>query len=348
MSAVKLFLDDLTSFGQDTGHGNLLGVQTAMLPEDYASPEALYAKLAGYLAVAADKGWLRPDTIVIFPEYIGAWLVAVRQKRSVYQAQTIDGALRTLVLANLVRFLRARVRARGQDKIRDTVFRMQASRMAAAYQQVFGLLARTHPATIVAGSIILPEPQVINGQLSPGNGPLQNCAFVFHSDGSLDSQITRKVFPIRSEQPFLAAALPGQLPVYQTPAGRLGVLVCADSWYPQTYQAFAKQGAKLLAVPAYLSPDGIWDQPWAGYSGHSAPPEVDPADIGQISEGQAWLKYSLAGRMQTSGAVTGMQVFLRGRIWDLGSDGHAIAVTPHGVYEAAHIQGGALVNCWIS
>lgn len=348
MPSPQLFLDDLSSFGRDQGGGNLLGVQACMLPQDYASSAALHAKLDGYLAAAADKGWLGPKTIAIFPEYIGAWLVAANQNQSIYQAETVAAALRPIVLGNLLRFLAALIQARGQDKIKDAVFRMNAGEMAAAYQQVFASLASTYRVTIVAGSIVLPNPQVIDGRLLPGRGDLQNCSFVFHADGRLDEQATRKAYLIKTERPFLGAAPLAELPVYQTPAGRLGVLVCADSWYPQPYKTLAGQEVQILAVPDYLSPDGIWDKPWAGYSGHPAPSDVDAADIGRLSEGQAWLKYSLAGRMHSSSAATGMQAFLRGRIWDLGSDGHTIVVTSNGVFEAPHIQGGALVNCWIT
>jgi hypothetical protein len=273
--------------------------------------------------------------------------VAANQKQAVHQAETVDQALRPIVLGHLLRFLAALIQAHGQDKIKDAVFRINAGEMAAAYQQVFARLASTYRVTIVAGSILLPNPQVIDGRLLPGREDLQNCSFVFHADGRLDEQVTRKAYLIKSERPFLRAAQPAELPVYETPAGRLGVLVCADSWYPRPYQTLAEREVQILAVPDYLSPDGIWDKPWAGYSGHPAPPDVDAADVGSLSEGQAWLKYSLAGRMLSSGAATGMQVFLRGRIWDLGSDGHTIAVTPQGVFEAPHVQGGALVNCWL-
>jgi predicted amidohydrolase len=44
-----------------------------------------------------------------------------------------------------------------------------------------------------------------------------------------------------------------QLPVYETRAGRLGVLVCADSWYPAPYQYLKEQGVELLAVPSFVS-----------------------------------------------------------------------------------------------
>lgn len=77
------------------------------------------------------------------------------------------------------------------------------------------------------------------------------------------------------------------------------------------------------------------------------PDDVDPKDVGRLTEGQAWLKYSLPGRLRSSGANWGLTVFLRGALWDLGSDGHTIVVDGPAVTEAKHVSGAALVNCWL-
>jgi predicted amidohydrolase len=40
--------------------------------------------------------------------------------------------------------------------------------------------------------------------------------------------------------------------VVDTPAGRLGVLIGSDSWYPDNYRQLDEQGAQLVAVPAFV------------------------------------------------------------------------------------------------
>jgi hypothetical protein len=74
---------------------------------------------------------------------------------------------------------------------------------------------------------------------------------------------------------------------------------------------------------------------------------VDPEDIGRLTEGQAWLKYGLAGRLDDTGASYGMNVFLQGCLWDLGSDGHTIVIKSGELTEGAPSAGAAIVNCWL-
>jgi hypothetical protein len=206
-------------------------------------------------------------------------------------------------------------------------------------------LAREFGVTLAAGSAILPAPVVEADELRVGNGPLTNTAFLFRPDGSLHTDLTRKAYPIASELPFVTPAACAELPVYDTPAGRLGLLICADSWYPEPYRLLREQGVGLLAVLSFLSGNGAWERRWGGYDGAGAPEDVDPADVGSLSEGQAWHRYALKGRMTGSGALAGINVFLHGKMWDLGSDsGLTLALGPGGEAETSSRR-AALVNC---
>jgi len=88
--------------GADAGLGNLLGIQPAMTPAAYASADALFAKLAGYLDDAGRRGWVGPRTIAVFPEYIGTWLVVDGKSRSVQLALTEGQAWRKHALARRI------------------------------------------------------------------------------------------------------------------------------------------------------------------------------------------------------------------------------------------------------
>lgn len=55
--------------------------------------------------------------------------------------------------------------------------------MAEQYQTLFGGLAKEFGVTLVAGSIVLPEPAIDNGKLKLGSGPLYNSSVTFGSDG---------------------------------------------------------------------------------------------------------------------------------------------------------------------
>jgi hypothetical protein len=333
-------------FGEDTGNGNLLGIQPHMVPIDYASEERLYEKFDGYLRRSQAAGFVGEKTVVVLPEYLGVWLVAAGEKDSVYSARTVSDGVSRLVASKLVSFMRWLPFAGAPERARRALFYMKARSMAAIYHRTFSRLAREHGVTIVAGSIVLPDPRVADGVLCAVRGPLYNASVVYGPDGRARTPLVRKAFPIEEELRYLSAGSVEDLPVFETPAGRLGVLVCADSWHPEPYERLREKGAEIIAVPSFLRPDGQWGRPWEGCSG-AQPPDIDPADEGRLSEAQAWMKYALPGRMAQSGARAGINVFLRGRLWDLGSDGQALAVLGDTTYTGPDTEGGALVNLWL-
>jgi len=344
----NLHLTQIAEFGTKGKRGNLLGIEPYMLASDYASAEAFHARLSGYLNIAGQRGWLSEQTIVVWPEYIGTWLVVAGEGEKVWGAPAIRAAIQAMLLSHPLRFARAYLASREKDRVVASIFRLKAPAMAGAYHAVFARLAREYRVTMVAGSIVLPSPGVENGVVVAGKGPLYNSAAVYRPDGLAQARLVRKAFPIRAEQSFTAAAPVAELPVFDTPAGRLGVLICADSWYPEPYACLAAQGVELIAVPS----DGVtpqkWAGPWAGYDGWPAPADVDTRDVGVLSEAQAWRKYALAGRMASAGACCGINVFLRGELWDLDAHaGCATLVEGSTVYEAQG-GGGAVLNLWLS
>jgi len=333
--------------GSDRGRGNLLGVQPYLTPADYASESAFLERLRGYLEAARQAGWLNPRSVVVFPEYTGTWLVAAGGGPGVTQAATTSQAMRPLALRQPLAFLRRLLGSTERERVTAALFRLKARQVAEIYQRAFAGLAAQFGITIVAGSVLLPEPGVRDGVVIPGRGPLYNVSAVFGPDGRAHPRLARKAFPIAAELPFITAGNAGDLPIFETPAGRLGVLVCADAWYPQAYQAMRGGEAEFLAVPSFISSDDAWEQPWGGYNGAPAPADVDPADLGRLSEGQAWRKYALARRIGLSGAARGINVFLHGKLWDLGSNSGASLMVDGGEVREAQGRGAALLNLWL-
>lgn len=348
---VGLYLSDLRSElsldqGSNNDKGNLLGIQPELFAGDYQSPERLKLKLAAYLDNARNLGLINSKTVVVLPEHIGTWLVANGEKPETYQATTLNEAMTWVAVSNPLKLLRALFNAQGEDRLTDALFRMKAPYMAATYQDLFGGLAKRYGVTLVAGSIVLPEPRVENGQLIAGDGPLYNVSQTFASDGSPLGQPQRKVIPIIDEQGFTASAQPSELQVLDTPAGRLGVLVCADSWFPENYAALAPQQPKLLAVPAFLTGNGNWDKPWGGYNGAATPADVT-RKAGELSEGEAWQEMAMPGRLSQAGASAGITVYMRGQLWDLGSDGNSMLATVQQHQLTKPGSGARLINLWL-
>ncbi len=335
------------SYGANEDRGNLLSIQPYMLPGDYASKQRFQAKLEGYFQEAKQKGWLQSKTVVVLPEYLGTWLVAADEKKWVYSASTIKGAMRILALSNPISLVRAIINAPAKNKLEYAIFKMKAASMASIYDKTMSGLAEKYKVTIVAGSIILPSPSIATGKLTSGNGPLYNVSVVYSPNGKPAALIT-KVFITSDEQGLLGRGDSSQLPVINTPAGKLGVLICADSWYPQNYKTLKKKGATIVAVPSFIMGNDALDATWNGYSGFANPSDVSAADIGKITEGQAWKKYALAGRLPSTGIPYGITSCLRGQLWDLGSDGSTVAIAREKSFNAPNLNEAQIINMWLS
>ncbi|MHA6789774.1 carbon-nitrogen hydrolase family protein [Pseudomonas bijieensis] len=332
--------------GTPADRGNLLGIQPELFPTDYQSPERLHRKLAAYLQTARALGFLNAKTVVVLPEHIGTWLMVGGEKDELYQATTLKEAMNWLAISNPLAFIRALVSAQGDNRLDDAYLRMKAERMAHDYQALFGGLAKEFGITLVAGSIVLPEPSVSEGELKIGRGALYNSSLVFGSDGRPIGQPQRQRHPVFEQRDVLGANHPTVPQVIDTPAGRLGVLIGSDSWYPLHYRQLNDQGAQLIAVPAFIIGRDTWDKPWSGYKGLSTPSEVS-LKPGEVSEGQAWHRLTLTGQLPISQARGGVSVFLRGQFWDSGSAGQSFISHDGQHFPDGEARGARLLNLWL-
>jgi predicted amidohydrolase len=339
--------------GQPGQRGNLLGIQPELFPSDYSSVKRLHRKLAAYLEQARDRGLLNDKTIVVLPEHIGTWLFAVDEKTQFYQATTIEEAMNWLSFSNPLLFLDAALHARGERWLDDVHLRMKSRSMAQDYQSVFGGLAKEFGVTLVAGSIILPNPQVQDGKLQVGTGALYNSSLVFGHDGLPMGQPQRQLFPNVYQRGYIRADKDAQLNVIDTPAGRLATLIGSDSWYPDNYTRLNERGAELIAVPAFVAGNGGWSEPWREQKHETLAAHLN---LGQqpLTEGEVWRRLTLS---PLSNAKAGISVFMRGQFWDQGSAGHSFAsrggqsiaeqsvsAAPKGAKPG---HGARLINLWL-
>ena len=332
--------------GEPADRGNLLGIQPELFPADYQSLERLHLKLSAYLQKARDQGLINPKTIVVLPEHIGTWLMLSGEKNELYQATHVKDAMNWLSASNPLQFARAWISAKGDNRMDDAYLRMKAPAMARDYQVLFGGLAKEFGVTLVAGSIALPNPSVSQGQLHIGHGALYNASVVFAADGLPIGDPQRQLYPIYDERGFIAPGDENIVSVVDTPAGRLGILIGSDSWYPDNYRKLNQQGAQLVAVPAFVTGRDTWDRPWRGFKSVSTPPEISLKPE-ELSEGEAWRRLTLISQQPISQASAGMSVFLRGQFWDLGTAGHSFLSNEGHVTAGNDARGARLLNIWL-
>ncbi|TDF85605.1 nitrilase-related carbon-nitrogen hydrolase [Pseudomonas sp. H9] len=331
------------SEGVPGDHGNLLGVEPQLFPSDYQNLQRLHRKLAAYLEQARAKGLINARTIVILPEHIGTWLWARGEKNELYQVTQRRDAWQWLEVSNPLRYGLAMLGAQGDDRRADAHLRMKAQQMATDYQQLFGGLAKEFGVTLVAGSIVLPSPRVEHGKLTVGSGPLYNSSLVFAGDGSVLGQPQLQQHPDGDVRRFIDSGTDQPPHVVQTPAGRLGVLIGSDSWYPSNQQQLANQSAQLIANPAFLGGKDSWNGPWRG-NRHQPLATRLAFKPGEVSEALAWQQLTLNANPSD---MISMSVFQRGRFWDVVADGHGFANRAGLTLNGNSSSGARLLNLWL-
>lgn len=339
---------DVFEVGENTGSGNIVVIQAWVDPTTYANQDILDFRLREWMDVAESQGWIRPNTVVVLPEGIGSWLVLEGEPASVVEERDGEAALAELIARNLTAFINARNNAPADDANQYALYAMKADSMADSYQEVMSDLASDYAVTLVAGSIVLPEPTVQEGVILAQSGrELRNASFVFDRDGDVVITPSLECFPTAGEMAWMEPSGTGRLPVFDSPAGRIGVLVGSDSWYPDAWDAVVAAGAERVVAPLVVSPEGAWDSPWEGYDGWPAPDDVDPTDVRRITLAEAHATYGMTGRAWDNDIDSSVSAPLRGEMWDLETDA-GITMTLRGqVHEGPNIDGAVIGNLWL-
>ncbi|HET9590620.1 MAG TPA: hypothetical protein VFO91_17665, partial [Anaerolineales bacterium] len=76
-----------------------------MTLQDYASKESFFNKLNSYLLIARREKYMDSKTIILFPEYVGTWLVLAGESETILHAETLQAAERLMVFHHPLEFL---------------------------------------------------------------------------------------------------------------------------------------------------------------------------------------------------------------------------------------------------
>jgi predicted amidohydrolase len=97
-------------------------------------------------------------------------------------------------------------------------------------------LAREFNVNVIAGSTGVIE-----------DGRLHNIAYLCHRDGRVESQY--KIHPTPNERTSWKMQGGDSLRVFDTDAGKVAILICYDSEFPELARLLAQQGADIIFVP---------------------------------------------------------------------------------------------------
>ncbi|MEP0712842.1 nitrilase-related carbon-nitrogen hydrolase [Algoriphagus sp.] len=307
---------------------NIVGIQPFMEVTDYFSQQSFQAKISEYIVAADAENLLKKNTLIVFPEYIGTWLLLIKEKHSLAEKSSLNEVISTMIYSNAFDYFLGYLKTGDEEnKEVSSIFRMKAKAMLAAYYDTFSQLALETETYIAAGSIVLPEPTVINGEIFVKlNGPLYNASFLFGPDGKVIGSPILKAFPNSKEDPYLTAATPENLPIFDLPFGKTAILLCDDSWHEESYINAINESAEIILVSSFCTGNHSMTSKWNGYDGKKVSEMVELEDVGNITTIEAWEKYSLPSQIKNTKAQVGMNVFFRGDLWDIGSDGQPIVL----------------------
>lgn len=95
------------------------------------------------------------------------------------------------------------------------------------------------------------EIYLVSGIAEAADGHVYNAALLTGPDGYIGSY--RKLHLWDRETLFFAPGNLG-LPVFETPLGRIGMAVCYDGWFPETFRTLADAGAEIVCIPTNWVP----------------------------------------------------------------------------------------------
>jgi predicted amidohydrolase len=237
----------------------LVAVQPYMDLADYRTVDAFDAKIAALtdrIAAARERdahGGFRHPALVVFPEHVGTFLSIAGYGNLARAGDDVDTVLRRVVLRNPLRLLVAMLRYATWSPACGVLL-MESAKMHRAYRAAFRDAARRLQATVVAGSIILPDNA--NGvdaeTMRPASARLYNLSYTFAPDGRC-VDVTRKVNLVPTLEdtlPLVRGAADAIAPI-ASPCGRVGVMICYDGFRePHTDRepGFCALGPRLAAA----------------------------------------------------------------------------------------------------
>ena len=126
--------------------------------------------------------------------------------------------------------------------------------MFASREEAFGLAETIPDGPSVAAwteRAVRHRMHIVAGIAERSGSDLYNSAVVIGPEGYIGT--FRKVHLWNEENLFFE---PGNLgfPVFHTPIGRIGVAICYDGWFPESFRLCALQGADIVCVPTNWVP----------------------------------------------------------------------------------------------
>lgn len=249
------------------------------------------AKLASWVEEAAREG----ARLVVFPEYAALELAGLVERRNAERRSPDRHQLGPLPVAG---------DRRAEDSLLWVTEAIQP--LIAQYNSLIAALAVRHHVYILAGSVPVRQ----------SDGSLTNTAYFFGPDGSVGAQ--DKMVVTRWEREVWGMRGGGEVRVFDTDFGPVGIDICYDVEFPVVARRQAEAGARIILAPcccdslrgyyrvrvgararalenqAYVvQAPAVGVANWlpaiercVGFAGIYAPPDLGPRENGVMAQGE--------------------------------------------------------------
>ncbi|KAG2389083.1 hypothetical protein C9374_014483 [Naegleria lovaniensis] len=243
--------------------------------------------------------------IIIFPELIGAWLVALNEQPFIFLIPSQLIAMIFIAAANIIQFMRYFIVecfsyffdirhltnlfsfVTWEGLIYRSIYKLKAQIMFDIYDKTFSEMAKQRRAYIVAGSIYLPKIDYNSKMKRLTNEGLYNQCVIYDPFGNI-AHVSTKLFPSEDEYYLLTKRNKNvhinanNFCVSTKGLGRICVLIGTDSWFDECYPwssyndnvKFNDKDTRynvpqFVIIPAFSSPAVDWNRLWQGYHHYS-------------------------------------------------------------------------------
>ncbi|MBN3583255.1 hypothetical protein JYB64_12720 [Algoriphagus aestuarii] len=305
---------------------NVVGIQPYMLVTDFFDPILYKEKLRQYLSAANSSGFIRKNTTVVFPQYIGTWLVLADEKHVIAEEKTLNNAFKTLIFSNVFDYFLGYIKTGNEKNVpASAILRMKSKQMASVYYSTFSELAKEFQTYIVAGSIILPGPYVSDGELFLGTGKdLYNASFIFGPDGKIIGNPILEIFPNSDDLTFLKEPENQSILGFQLPFANASVLLGEDSWYPELYTQNAPSKSEVILVPSFQLGNNSMDSSVVSTNRKPFADTDKTLSMNGLKLKDVWKNYFLSDLDSTT--TLKVNVFLKGEFWEFKGEGHPMII----------------------
>lgn len=341
----------VSNIGTKAKNGNILGIQSYMIPADYSSELRFYNKLDQYFSEALDKGFLQGEsTIVVFPEHIGTPLFLLDENKKAITANSLKDAIHSIIINHPSAFVLEYWKTKSKDRILETVLNLKSKSMYNTYTNTFSKLSKNYKTTIIAGSIVVPKFLITNQK--EDTNKFINLSLTFSSKGEIIKRVVKN--NLANYEKVLNAS--GESIDHPLPS-KYDIILSHDSIYKKSYQKIDP------ALEYVISPSCIIDYSDIDWKStdiveiippnpYMPPPPVEKINLpeadDQLESQKLWLLNSLRKKLKNTNVKVGVQVFLKGKLFESKLRGYSNVIIKNGKHEIliSDNQPG-LINIWL-